>query len=106
MVSRRAFVRAVPALGVFTIAAGPLQAQVPEIPAWPSAPPAEGYRDEAFPSQHPFLAKEMVGVSHGNLARVKELVSRHQTLAQASWDWGFGDWETALGAASHAGGSR
>lgn len=24
-------------------------------------------------------------------------------LAKASWDWGFGDWETALGAASHMG---
>jgi hypothetical protein len=24
-------------------------------------------------------------------------------LARAAWDWGFGDWETALGAASHMG---
>lgn len=45
----------------------------------------------------------MVGVSHGNFARVKELVSRQPSLAKASWDWGFGDWETALGAASHVG---
>ena len=45
----------------------------------------------------------MVGVSHGNIARVKELLARHATLAKASWDWGFGDWETALGAASHVG---
>src|SRR6202022_1027028 len=27
----------------------------------------------------------------------------HQTLAKAAWDWGFGDWEDALGAASHVG---
>ena len=27
----------------------------------------------------------------------------HPTLARASWDWGFGDWEDALGAASHVG---
>jgi hypothetical protein len=47
--------------------------------------------------------KETVGVSHGNLARVKELVSRQPSLAKASWDWGFGDWETALGAAAHTG---
>jgi hypothetical protein len=45
----------------------------------------------------------MVGVSHGNLARVRELVQQHPELAKASWDWGFGDWETALGAASHVG---
>ena len=55
------------------------------------------------PASIHFSAKEIVGVSHGNLARVKELVSKHQTLAKASWDWGFGDWETALGAASHVG---
>jgi hypothetical protein len=104
MVSRREFVRIVPALGVFTTTAGRPQAQALDVPSWPSAPAAEGsYREESFPSQHPFLAKEIVGVSHGNISRVKELVSKHQTLAQASWDWGFGDWETALGAASHVG---
>jgi hypothetical protein len=45
----------------------------------------------------------MVGVSHGNLARVNELLALHPTLANATWDWGFGDWESALGAASHVG---
>jgi hypothetical protein len=60
-------------------------------------------QDESFPSRHPFLDKEMVGVAHGNIARVKELLGRYPTLAKASWDWGYGDWETALGAASHIG---
>jgi hypothetical protein len=45
----------------------------------------------------------MVGASHGNLARVNELVLAHPALANAAWDWGFGDWETAIGAASHVG---
>jgi len=45
----------------------------------------------------------MVTVAHGNVKRVKELVDRQQTLAKATWDWGFGDWESALGAASHVG---
>jgi hypothetical protein len=31
------------------------------------------------------------------------MVGRNQTLAKASYDCGFGDWETALGAASHVG---
>jgi hypothetical protein len=104
MVNRRDFVRIVPALGAFTVVADWSGAQPADLGAWPPTPSAgSAHREESFPSQHPFLAKEMVGVSHGNFARVKELVSRHQTLAQASWDWGFGDWETALGAASHVG---
>lgn len=56
-----------------------------------------------YPSQEPELVQEMVIVSHGNVARVKELVARQRTLAKAAWDWGFGDWEDALGAASHVG---
>jgi hypothetical protein len=56
-----------------------------------------------YPTQDPALVKEMVTVAHGNVARVKELVGRQQTLAKASYDWGFGDWENALGAASHVG---
>jgi len=31
------------------------------------------------------------------------MVQQHPALAKASWDWGFGDHETALGAASHVG---
>jgi hypothetical protein len=56
-----------------------------------------------YPFQSPEIVKEMVTVSHGNLPRVKQLVQAQPTLAKASWDWGFGDWETALGAASHVG---
>jgi hypothetical protein len=70
---------------------------------WPAPPSTPAWRDESFPSQHPHLAREIVGVSHRDLARVRELVTAHPSLAKASWDWGFGDWETALGAASHVG---
>jgi hypothetical protein len=104
MLNRRHFVRLVPALGTFSLVSQPVRGQVPDPIAWPPPPPAAGApRDEAFPSQHPFLAKEIVGVSHGNLARVKALLASCPALAKASWDWGFGDWETALGAASHIG---
>jgi hypothetical protein len=58
---------------------------------------------DLFPTQPPELVKEMVGVSHGNVARVKELVEARPALARASWDWGFGDWEAAIDAASHVG---
>jgi hypothetical protein len=45
----------------------------------------------------------MVRVSHFDLKRVQRLVEAQPSLARAAWDWGFGDWETALGAASHMG---
>ena len=67
---------------------------------WLRIPPAVS---PAFPSHDPALAREMVGVSHGNVARVRELLDAHPALAKAAWDWGYGDWETALGAASHMG---
>jgi hypothetical protein len=58
---------------------------------------------DVFPAHPPELAREMVTVAHFDLQRVKELVGARQSLAKAAWDWGFGDWETALGAASHMG---
>ena len=45
----------------------------------------------------------MVTVAHFDLKRVQELVEARPSLANAAWDWGFGDWESALGAASHMG---
>jgi hypothetical protein len=58
---------------------------------------------DVFPSHPPELVHEIVTVAHFNLARVREIVEARPSLARAAWDWGFGDWETALGAASHVG---
>jgi hypothetical protein len=58
---------------------------------------------DSFPAQPVLLVREMVTVSHFNLKRVQQLVETQPSLACAAWDWGFGDWETALGAASHMG---
>lgn len=49
------------------------------------------------------LVNEVVGASHFDEPRVKELVKEYPELVNACWDWGFGDWETPLGAASHVG---
>ena len=46
---------------------------------------------------------DVVGSSHFNFDHVKELVNHRPELARANWDWSFGDWESALGAASHVG---
>src|ERR1700682_2156912 len=58
---------------------------------------------DVFPLHPPAMVREMVSVSHGNVKRVRELVEAHPALAKASWDWGFGDWEAAIDAASHVG---
>jgi len=58
---------------------------------------------DLFPTQPPELVREMVTVSHFDLKRVTELIEARPSLARAAWDWGFGDWESALGAASHMG---
>ncbi len=49
------------------------------------------------------LVQEFVGVAHGDLNRVTELLAQEPALIHATWDWGGGDWETALGAAAHMG---
>ena len=49
----------------------------------------------------PELVKEFVVAGHGNLAKVKEMLARDPALVNATWDWGGGDFETALGGASH-----
>jgi len=122
--SRRQFLRFVPTLGAFAAPSLVVQAFRPAVvvsgteqirpaltdgqptgaqPDWP-APPVKGAPvDEFFPSLPPSLMKDVVGLSHSNLARVKEMVQQHPALAKASWDWGYGDHETALGAASHVG---
>src|SRR5262245_60754432 len=68
----------------------------------PAAAAADIVRAD-FPSHEPELVQEMVAVSHNNFARVKELVGRQPALAKVSFDWGFGDWETPIDAASHIG---
>src|SRR5829696_738245 len=89
--SRRSFLSVIPA-AAFLPATLTASTRPPDAPA-----------DAEFPRHAADVVREMVGVSHGNVARVKELVGAHPALARASWDWGYGDWETALGAASHVG---
>lgn len=51
----------------------------------------------------PDIVQEMVGVSHRDPKRVREILDLQPGLVNASIDWGFGDWESALDAASHVG---
>jgi hypothetical protein len=58
---------------------------------------------ERIPALELDLVQEFVAKAHGDFARVKELLAQEPGLINATWDWGGGDFETALGAASHMG---
>jgi hypothetical protein len=44
-----------------------------------------------------------VSKSHGDFDGVQALLGENPALVNATWDWGGGDFETALGAAAHMG---
>ena len=58
---------------------------------------------EKKPALEIVLVQDFVGKAHADLDGVKELLLREPALINSSWDWGGGDWETALGAAAHMG---
>ncbi len=62
-----------------------------------------GSEMETPPALEPMLARDFVANAHGDLERVKALLAEQPKLVNAAWDWGGGDWETGLGAASHVG---
>lgn len=81
-----------------------------EKPASPTEAPFE--RDYEPPSFKPswknqqinrLMAQDFVIFAHSDLDMVKKLYDREPGLLNATLDWGNGDWETALGGASHMG---
>jgi hypothetical protein len=97
-VSRRAFLAGLPAIGALASSAERTSAQS----AVATVPP-DGGPGESFPGTDPERVARFVGAAHADLAEVRRMVERQPSLARAAWDWGFGDWETGLGAASHMG---
>lgn len=49
------------------------------------------------------LVEEFVRKGHFDLQGVKDMLEETPILLNACWDWGGGDYETALGGASHMG---
>lgn len=96
-ISRRGAIAACAQTSV--LAAAGLAVAQPQPVKSSSAPPPSAEPWAGFPRQNAELAREVVAASHGNEARVRELVDEHPALARATWDWGFGDFESALGAA-------
>ena len=69
-------------------------------------------RDYASPEFRPSWAKEQINrtmaadfviYAHSDLEMTRTLLDREPGLLNATLDWGGGDWETALGGASHMG---
>jgi len=58
---------------------------------------------ERPPPIAPELVNQFVLNAHKDLDRVKELLAQEPKLVNACWDWGGGDFESALGAAAHTG---
>ncbi len=58
---------------------------------------------DAQPAVPPDLVRAFVANAHGDLHQVQALLAQEPALINAAWDWGGGDWETALGAAAHMG---
>jgi hypothetical protein len=58
---------------------------------------------ERPPALDPDAVRTFVIAGHGDLEAVREALDAEPGLVNASWDWGGGDWETALGGASHMG---
>lgn len=57
-------------------------------------------RPPALPAN---LVHEFVMNAHGDFNKVKSMLEAEPSLLNATWDWGGGDFETALGAAAHTG---
>lgn len=88
---------------------GLLQAQPgtsPSVLAGSMAPESADYVPD-FPEHDPQFdrprVKRFVIAGHGNLAAVKAMLAEEPNLINGAIDWGNGDFETALGGASHIG---
>src|SRR5579871_1366689 len=65
--------------------------------------PAQSGTPERPPAIKPDLVKEFVVAAHGDLDKVKALLAQEPGLLNATWDWGGGDFEAAIGGAGHMG---
>jgi len=70
---------------------------------WPAKWMENGKVPMHYPNLNPEIIAEVVGKSHFDLDRVKEMVEKRPELSRSVWEWRFGDFESAIGAASHVG---
>jgi len=49
------------------------------------------------------MVKEFVSAAHADLEKTKSMLTAEPGLVNATWDWGGGDFEQAIGGAGHMG---
>jgi hypothetical protein len=106
--TRRSFTAA--AAGLALGASADAADDKPKAPAVPTEAPFD--RDYDAPKFKPSwkrpqinrqLVQDFVIYAHSDLAMTQKLLEKEAALLNAAMDWGGGDWETGLGAASHMG---
>jgi len=88
------------AVTLFGLAARGLAQQTGALPAPAAATPQVPPRPPALAAD---LVKEFVVAAHGNLEKTKTMLTAEPGLVNATWDWGGGDFEQAIGGAGHMG---
>jgi hypothetical protein len=71
-----------------------------EPPAWSQDAPSIPPRPSPLPHD---LVRRFVQVAHSDLDATRQMLDSEPRLLRAAWDWGGGDFETALGGAAHMG---
>jgi hypothetical protein len=79
------------------------QAAQPQTAPAPPPQPAATQMPERPPRLDADQVHDFVVAGHFDLEKVKAMLAVQPALINATWDWGGGDWETALGGASHMG---
>lgn len=98
--NRRHFVASSAALGLSS-AIGSL---ITHVAGAQNVTPPRPLKERERPSPlSPDRVEAFVRVAHGNLDQVRAMLAEEPGLINATWDWGGGDFETALGGASHMG---
>jgi hypothetical protein len=75
-----------------------VNAQTPQ-----TAPAAQNAAPTKFPALDRDMVKEFVIAGHFDLDKVKQMLGKEPGLLNATWDWGGGDFEMAIGGAGHMG---
>jgi len=99
-----------PVAAAGVLALGGVAAAADAPPAVPAeAPNPGGYAHPKFkpswkkPLINRVLVQDFVVYAHSDLKMVEELFAKEPAVLNATVDWGGGDWESALGGASHMG---
>jgi hypothetical protein len=76
---------------------------VSSTPAQAASTPAAATQPPRPDPLKPELVKEFVIAAHVDLDKTKALLTETPALLNATWDWGGGDFEMAIGGAGHMG---